>query len=1282
MTSIPFAPYWMQVGPSQDPFSWVFFAVARVAGHHRPVAVVSSLGDNLATESLQGGPLVAACQRVAAIFAHPANAPAVRAEITLADEFYARSDVQVQQRPEPVELPEFDRRAHDPARRHRMRWDSHNSAAVLPPFPFTASCLLQGVGFDARAGVTRAARPESLSTVYRDKSLEWGMVVFDITEPASVRYGIVGFPVAAARFVDSPAAERYTMGAMGPGAAMSGELHVMDEVRPRQAMSAADYMARFEHDVPADPDTLEELSQVPLVDADAMALVWPPTPGPDDAGVFPSLASLSIDSDEPLDDKAADAQLVPSIFDLHDFDVSVLDEARAVQGFPKRLQRTLIQYATRLGNTPSSGKLIRLAFADRNHVSLERLSPLSIGAVSAVLGVAGMEPIRSVSLCIDRIAGTPAELVAALAACDTLRALYLLVSPDRENDGTSVQIFEELAARPTVLRRTRVVLAGAHAAALRKRFWLPTVPRAPLGAAQVAPLDVYPVQQMLVQQQHGTGRAFDRSLVYLGDALLKPERLATGFLLYLHSLLPSDGTAGDDEGRKGLFSFSSCSASLVADAAAAAPEISPIPAESFAVPFRSSSAPGGVLWPRMRDLVSGGWSILVSLEVHWDRRSPSHCIRYAFIRPRHGRITVDPPTSPPEADELEAVDLLRFLALTAPEVDSAAVESCLYGLTEELTSETIEGVLPRGAEPLSVLSQPEAAAILQGFLDESRLVNRRLRLAMEEDPNGRNWYPELLGDHAIMSNPILQQTKPRLDYHHQLEAHGLSLLERVKRRLGQRSYARLPEHIGPAGRVKYPAAPDDEIPIWYQARFDNNTRSPLYRLTAELQLVVRILENADEATLRLARCSCSLLLRAVGSEDAKRYHCRFPNVATLHAGTIQVWPPHLKKAGQSGGWQKAFSENLRRDTSQYCDRCRDVRATGLADLVRQRQRNSAENLWCAVCRQQHGRFAFTAAERYNHHSIRTCNNTKPKQIKICEHKMLDLQKPYMQGKIEISAHRQCCHNSSHIRSASEHIRHRRWTAQIDNFVAGRKNCSIPCVRLYEGGSTWIFCSNPIFDLHPTIPTTRQQLRQHLAQLSDSSAAACGLCPHVRFNDGQLMIPFESSFCACFDGISDGGLSSDGKENIDMDRITDYQSFQVSSGNASTRYHHHSPWRHKCCRCFAFHDKVAAAKTATDNHSYGRQFMPHGTDDNADSRGSCSERDNSHFYECNYLMLQQNPDSWGIPDDEELRHVAWCDEPRCKTRYKYTALTRLMGYMKKRSRCFIRSLSLLLSLCFY
>jgi hypothetical protein len=112
-------------------------------------------------------------------------------------------------------------------------------------------------------------------------------------------------------------------------------------------------------------------------------------------------------------------------------------------------------------------------------------------------------------------------------------------------------------------------------------------------AVQVAPLDVFPVQQMLVQYQIGDGN-FRYKCVHLGDALFKPERFAAGFLFYLQSLVPSMDI-GNEEAH--LFSFSSAPSSLAADTLTAA-EVSPIPAESFSL--RNAAE----YWPR--DLVPGG----------------------------------------------------------------------------------------------------------------------------------------------------------------------------------------------------------------------------------------------------------------------------------------------------------------------------------------------------------------------------------------------------------------------------------------------------------------------------------------------------------------------------------------------------------------------------------------------------------------------------------------------------------------------------------------------------
>jgi hypothetical protein len=398
--------------------------------------------------------------------------------------------------------------------------------------------------------------------------------------------------------------------------------------------------------------------------------------------------------------------------------MSIFDHVRAIPNFQDLLWRNLVQHSTRLGSTRSAGQLIRLAFSDQEHLGLEQLKSLSAEAILAALGVPGMGEVTSISLCIDSIRSTPAQLIDVLSRADTLRELYFLQSPTRKSDALSAQLFEELAARPQILKRAKVILAGAFSAALRKRLWLPRIP-IPKGmpsdiadAVQVAPLNVFPVQQMFVRYQIGDG-IFRYNYVHLGDALLKPERFAAGFLLYLHSLLLSMD-AGNEEAQ--LFSFSSAPSPLAADTLTAA-EISPIPTKSF------SPRNAAKRWPR--DLVLGGWTVIVSQESHHQRRYPFYFIRYAFVRACQQRILVDlPPLTPPGPEQLEVVGLKEFLDATAPEVDSTVVDRHLHTVAEHLVASAHQGTQGTrfpGIEPVSVFSHAEATDILLRFLFSNML---------------------------------------------------------------------------------------------------------------------------------------------------------------------------------------------------------------------------------------------------------------------------------------------------------------------------------------------------------------------------------------------------------------------------------------------------------------------------------------------------------------------------------------------------------------------------------
>lgn len=274
-----FTPYWRQFGSPRDPYSFVFFVVAEVAGHHRPISVVSSRGpaepeDDDGLGSLQGFPLTAACKRIITIFSEKANRASIKAELSIAAAYYLREGEDY--RPEPVELRENDAK------------DRHHTAVEIEPwdhvsvreFPFITACLLQGVAFDPQESVCVQATPQPLGTVYRDTSIEYGMVVVDITELNAVRYGIVGFAAMPMMWVPSLEALSRQTGhpsAIVPPSNAGGELRVLDQVRSRSVMSAAEYLNKVPGPTapPEGEQITKMLAQTPLVRSKALAMIWP-----------------------------------------------------------------------------------------------------------------------------------------------------------------------------------------------------------------------------------------------------------------------------------------------------------------------------------------------------------------------------------------------------------------------------------------------------------------------------------------------------------------------------------------------------------------------------------------------------------------------------------------------------------------------------------------------------------------------------------------------------------------------------------------------------------------------------------------------------------------------------------------------------------------------------------------------------------------------------------------------------------------------------------------------
>ncbi|KFZ02230.1 hypothetical protein V500_00338 [Pseudogymnoascus sp. VKM F-4518 (FW-2643)] len=736
MAPAPFKPYWRPVagpylGHPTDPYSWAFFVVAQIGGRRRPIAIVSSVADNHNEEEtvLRGYPLTAACHRIVTIFSDQANHRAIRAELALAAGYYVR-DGNREYSPELVELPDLNRREFNPSLRRRNWY--HTS---VREFPFISACLLQGVAFNTQQELAHPAFPEPLGTVYRDTSIEWGMVVVDITNLDAVSYGIVGFSVGPMTFIKSRKHEKHPPDLIGIGFHfVPGELRVMDKMRPRRPMSAAKYMAEFEHTISPTNNVNKLIAKVPRIDVAAMDLVWPPSI---EQEIDLLLGSLRIDANRSLlEHYQAITSLIQRILASEDPDISILKLARTMPNFREVFSRVLLQDSARLLRIPSSDRLITMAFVNGEHLSLEQLSNLPVEAISAVLSAPSMAKITSISICINTVQGTPAQLAHALSQVERLRKLYFLQSPTRESDTLSAQLFAELASNPQILQRMDVMFAGAYSAALRRRFWLPTAPRANL--VQVAPLEIFPVQQILVLDQIYSSHS--HIYVHLGDALLRPERFAAGFLIYIQSLLTSTDEYTSQP--MNLFSFSSAPSFLDSDPETAA-EISPIFAESFAVPkhipLRTNRNPYRRCWPQMRDLVPGGWTVIVSLETHSSSRAlrcpyDCHCIRYAFIRARQQRIVVDHPLLvSPGPKELEVVGIKEFLSATAPGIAHDIIDRSIQRAAERIARNPYEGPLLH-KERISVLSQDDAAEMLLDFLENARKVKESLRAAMDEEP--------------------------------------------------------------------------------------------------------------------------------------------------------------------------------------------------------------------------------------------------------------------------------------------------------------------------------------------------------------------------------------------------------------------------------------------------------------------------------------------------------------------------------------------------------------------
>lgn len=193
-----------------SPRSFLFYIVADIGlsesgDSHRPLAVAYRQGHGLSPgrydtrAELRVHHVLEDCARLASILSDPTNRAALEAEMALARSWYQeRLQHPAPHRPVvPDDVqPTFSNERDRDTRTGIPERPELECAGGIREFPFTSTCLRLALNAD-RTYFTRPGdvQEQPLDTVFYLNNVEYGAVVFDVTDLDSVGYGILSLSV-------------------------------------------------------------------------------------------------------------------------------------------------------------------------------------------------------------------------------------------------------------------------------------------------------------------------------------------------------------------------------------------------------------------------------------------------------------------------------------------------------------------------------------------------------------------------------------------------------------------------------------------------------------------------------------------------------------------------------------------------------------------------------------------------------------------------------------------------------------------------------------------------------------------------------------------------------------------------------------------------------------------------------------------------------------------------------------------------------------------------------
>lgn len=719
-------PNWIEAKgeDSESPDSLVVFVVAKLgpnsSGQHYPVAVIRRDGGRDVMDSIQGEAVLGALQRTIAIFSDPANHLGVQSELSLAAQFYQNHNNALSQT-ELSNTPYWGRRALTAA---------SECERGLREFPFISTCLKLGLVLDWDRGFGFGLAPGAapLGTVFRDTNLEYAMAVIDISDLSAIRYGIFAFRTTLMIHVPETYKDPDDFWSSGDWGLVGERELKLEANRTRQPLSAASYMAKFQYAdrFPFDPcdELIYELGQLELIEPSATDRMWP-------RDALEAVSPLM----SPCTEDAALIALISSLMGTETLDTSeaLIHQLTETAHSKTVLRHHLQQQSEHIGHLLSTSQLLGIAFYNEQHLNLAPFPNLSAVAIAAALKTMTAPP-TSISLTIDTLLDPPTTIITALTAHPTLKSLYLLQQPTRTTDNPSRAFFLALASHPAnpLAQFTTLHIAGAYSARLRNQPFLP-----PFSSSLLLPAPLhsqYPVHHLFVRASTRRDGPAPVSLhLDLRDALFRPERIVTGFLAYLRSLLTSvhTGTRCEPES---VYGFACAPAGLGIDPHGnrggwkGGREIGLVPVP---VPVPVSGGDNGGHLPVVGELVESCWCVVVDRGVWVDmektglgggRGLETTYVRYAFVRVvkvggiKVGGALVKGERRVVEEGDVEVVGVEGFLKATAPGVDLGLARLRVNGLVKEMEERPQQGKLPKGIEKLAVFAEDEAREMLAHFL--------------------------------------------------------------------------------------------------------------------------------------------------------------------------------------------------------------------------------------------------------------------------------------------------------------------------------------------------------------------------------------------------------------------------------------------------------------------------------------------------------------------------------------------------------------------------------------